>query len=278
EIDIFILDGSILTEPLNLILLQNDALIEKYLSLILEYKKLYSLCNKKNILLVGVIKDTRSSTFRKVLMRKLPHLIKKFAEIRGITSINYRKLMNYFSDLDLFLQMLDVGERSCSFSINSPRNSWIPRQLDLLKNELQTKNDFLGDYKFFAYYLRPVKFDLPLRVEFCMKNNEISPDTIQSLIQTKVNKISSIIMPLSSKLDTFGLPIPQIEAHMRAKLSEEDLKIIVRLLERNISKEIADYSKGLFFNNTNPLTNLNIDEFLLKNRFMVSKRRDRLPL
>ena len=268
KIDLLILDGSILTEPLNLAHSQySHSILKNYHTLIKEYQKLYSICEKKGILLVGVVKDTRSSTFIKFLLKNLPILMKKYPELEGITEINYRKLMKYFSDTGFFHRLLDVNERSCCFSINSPKKSWKPRQIELFEKNLKYETNIIGDFDFFSCYLKPVKYDLPIRLEFHMKRSDLSINTIN----TRIQQISSIILALSSKFEKFAIPIPQIEAHMRAKLSEEDLSVIINFLERFISEELVNSRQRT------PGSN-NIDELILKNRLLLSKRRERLPL
>lgn len=268
KIDLLILDGSILTEPLNMINSQySNSLLKKYHTLIKEYQKLYSVCEKKGTLLVGVVKDTRSSTFIKFLSKNLPILMKKYPELEGITEINYRKLMKYFSDTGFFHRVLDVNERSSCFSINSPKKSWKPRQIELIEKNLKSETNITGNFDFFTCYLKPVKYDLPIRMEFHMKKSNISIKAIEIRIQ----QISSIILALSSKFENFAIPIPQIEAHMRAKLSGEDLSVIIKFLERFISEELVNSCQGNQESNK-------IDEFILKNRLLLSKRRERLPL
>lgn len=275
DINMVILDGSILTEPLNLLSNspQNNELMIKYSNLIKEYKKLYNLCDIRKIDLVGVVKDTRSSTFRKLLSRRIPQILSKMGG-STITKIDYRKLMQYFSDLDLFHRFLEVGDRSCVFSISSSGNSWIPRQLEILNTELNTKKSFLNDYKFYACYMKPVQYDFPIRIEFHQNKNNINPKHLQ----TKVQRICENLYPLCSKFEDFAVPIPQIEAHLRAKLSFNDLNMVIQLLNRHIGEELKNYSKKMIFSELDNQNPSKFDDFLIKNNFLVPKRRERMPL
>ncbi|TFG20389.1 MAG: DNA double-strand break repair nuclease NurA [Promethearchaeota archaeon] len=275
NINMVILDGSILTEPLNLLSNspQNTDLMIKYSNLIKEYKKLYNLCDIRKIDLVGVVKDTRSSTFRKLLTRRVPQILSKMGG-SSLTQIDYRKLMQYFSDLDLFHRFLEVGDRSCAFSISSSGNSWIPRQLEILNSELNTKNHFLNDYKFYACYMKPVPYDFPIRIEFHQNKNNLNP----IYLQTKIQRICEHLYPLCSKFEDFAIPIPQIEAHMRAKLSINDLNMVIQLLNRHIGEELRNYSKKMIFSEPDTQNSSKFDEFLVKNNFLVPKRRERMPL
>jgi hypothetical protein len=274
DIDMLILDGSILTEPLNLLSYQNDALLDKYAILTAEYRKLYNLCDSQNVLLVGPVKDTRSSTFRKFLSNRLPSLLKNNPDLVDITSINYRKLMNYFSDIDFFHRLLNPGYRSCVFSLNSAANSWLPRQLDLLEKDISKDKTSMYDFDFLACYLKPVKYDLPVRLEFCINKKDLTT----SAIHDKIEQIISIILPLSTKLDNFAIPIPQIEAHKRAVLSENDLNTVVSLLDRKIVEELNAYSMESDLQSSMHTMKNQIDDLIVKNHFMLNKRRERLPI
>ncbi|MBD3350788.1 MAG: hypothetical protein GF364_04800 [Candidatus Lokiarchaeota archaeon] len=274
KIDAFILDGSILTEPLNLLFSQNDDLLEKYLELVKEYKKLYYLCERKGVLLIGSIKDTRSSTFRKLLSRRLPRILKKFKELKSIYSINYRPLMKYFSDIDFFHRLLKEEERSCVFSINSAGNSWLPRQLQLIKKELQNEGIFMSEYRFFATYLKPLEQDFPIRLEFFMNKRHVDVKSLKE----KVMSIASLMLPISSRFKDFAMPIPQLEAHLRCKLSNSDIDTIMNILERKITQELMNYSKELLYNISNLKGVEKFDSFLLKKHFLIPKKRERYPL
>jgi hypothetical protein len=275
EINMIILDGSILTEPLDLLSNagENTELITKYSNLVKEYKKLYNICDIRKIDLVGVVKDTRSSTFRKLLSRRIPQILSKM-EGCELTNIDYRKLLQYFSDLDLFHRFLNVGERSCVFSITSSGNSWVPRQLEILNSELNLKKSFLNEFMFYACYLKPVPYDFPIRIEFHQNKNGLNSFQLQK----KIKRIIGYVLPLSSKFEDFAVPIPQIEAHLRSKLSHNDLDIVIRLLNRHIGEELQNYSRMKLFGSESSSNQTKFDEFLLKNNFLVPKRRERMPL
>ncbi|GAH53315.1 unnamed protein product, partial [marine sediment metagenome] len=68
SIDLIIIDGSIVIMPINLIFSKDLEISKKYDKLLKEYQKLYSNCIEKGIILIGSIKDTRSSA--------LTHLIR----------------------------------------------------------------------------------------------------------------------------------------------------------------------------------------------------------
>jgi len=275
DLNMIILDGSILTEPLNLIFSQDNDLIEIYFQVLNEYKKLYSFCDEKQIYLVGVVKDSRSSTFRKIFTRRLPKIIKLNSELNSIYSINYRTLLNYFSDIDFFNRILDEGERSCIFSLNSVGSSWLPRQLDLLKNELENNNLIINNFEFLCFYIKPVPYDFPLRVEFCVNNKYINNNVY---LNNYIDKISSIINNISKVAIDFSLPIPQIEAHLRCKLDNSDKRLILNALKQKISYELAQYLNIKINNKSIPKCDFKIDPLMIKFDMLISKRRNRFPI
>ena len=52
----------------------------------------------------------------------------------------------------------------------------------------------------------------------------------------KADLISSILMPISSFNDFYGLPIPQIEAHKRAVFKPPEIDLLFNNLSRTITK------------------------------------------
>jgi len=63
----------------------------------------------------------------------------------------------------------------------------------------------------YSFYIKPAEFDRPLRVDF------LDPE--------KTEKIASIIFCTCAN-STYGIPIPLIEADMRAKLQENDIESV----------------------------------------------------
>ncbi|GAG67876.1 unnamed protein product, partial [marine sediment metagenome] len=60
DIDLIIIDGSIVIMPINLLFSKDPEISIKYDILLKEYHKLYSNCKEKGIILIGSIKDTRT--------------------------------------------------------------------------------------------------------------------------------------------------------------------------------------------------------------------------
>ncbi|MHA1281802.1 MAG: DNA double-strand break repair nuclease NurA [Promethearchaeota archaeon] len=226
DIDFVIIDGSIMNSPLNAYLSQDLDLISKYHRLVKEYMRLYEKCKEKNILLIGSIKDTRNSILTNLLRDSIMLLKPNYSYLKEFLDINYRQIMEYFSDLDLFNRILNKSERSCVFkcerqsSNNSERNNFY--NSDLL-NEL--------NLSFYAFYLKTAKYDTPCRIEFFIDKESKNKD-----ISEKADVISALLLPISSLNEYYGLPIPQIEAHKRAVFNQEELSLLFNNLTRILLK------------------------------------------
>ncbi|MEM2907624.1 MAG: hypothetical protein QXP65_00250, partial [Candidatus Hadarchaeales archaeon] len=69
----------------------------------------------------------------------------------------------------------------------------------------------------YAFYLKAVPYDFPLRVEFV--------DGGDGVLET-AEEVASLVYALSSYHDAYGLPSVLIEADARARLHEEDLEMV----------------------------------------------------
>ncbi|MHA1670864.1 MAG: DNA double-strand break repair nuclease NurA [Promethearchaeota archaeon] len=224
NLDLIIIDGSIVPMPINLIFGRNDDISHKYDNLLREYRRLYANCTDKDIILIGSIKDTRTSALIHSLRSGIQILKPNTSRLSDFIKINYRQIINYFSDLDFFTRLLNKSERSCIFNCKKDmkkiRESGIKKEIP----------DYFP-YNFYAFYLKTVKHDTPCRIEFFTNED----DTIKEASE-KANLISSIILPISIYNENYGLPIPQIEAHRRAVFKPSEINLLFNNLARNFSK------------------------------------------
>jgi len=224
NLDLIIIDGSIVPMPINLIFTRNIDISNEYDKLLREYRQLYSNCIDRDIILIGSIKDTRTSALIHSLRSGIQLLKPNKSKLSDFIKINYRQIINYFSDLDFFTRLLNKSERSCIFNCKKDmekiRESGIKREIP---------NYF--PYNFYAYYLKTVKYDTPCRIEFFTNEDY----TIEEA-SNKADLISSIILPISSYNENYGLPIPQIEAHRRAVFKPSEINLLFNNLTRNLSK------------------------------------------
>jgi len=152
---ILMLDGSLV--PLTQDKPQKESdLYPQYLKLIQNYKKLYSLSEKNNCLLLGVIKDSRGRRFMDEL--------KTVTEYKSADTV----FLNY---------LLREKERTCTIKYSTD-----PRK-HIILNDLEEWGEKIN-----LFYIKAVKNDRPMRVEFLSSTH--SYKEIASLIYSlsKINE------------------------------------------------------------------------------------------
>ena len=229
--DLVVLDGSVRIEPLQKLYNMDAEYMEIYRKLLHAYASLYDLCLTRNILLVGCVKNTSSIEFRDNLNRAFPTFLKKYPELRAFHGVRYRELFEDFNDTYLLYRLLDLNERSGVIEL---------KKRELTRHEFGRIEEELAGYPLYCYYLQNVGFEMPLKIEFLYapslrqrfynrlvrKGSDIAHETYLA------NKIASLILPLSNKIPDSSLPIPQIEAHMRATLTQQDFAMIEGEIKR----------------------------------------------
>ena len=229
SIDLIIIDGSIVIMPINLIFSKDLEISKKYDKLLKEYQKLYSNCIEKGIILIGSIKDTRTSALTHLIRNSIQMLKPSTTKLTDFININYRQIIDYFSDLDLFKRVLKKSERSCIFNCK--------KELDKIRDTgIKKEIPYYFPFSFYAFYLKTTLYDAPCRIEFFMDEKHLLKDA-----SDKADLISSILLPISSLNEYYGLPIPQIEAHRRAVFKPHE----INLLFNNLSRTLNSYGVSL---------------------------------
>ena len=223
EIDMIIIDGSIVIMPINLLFSKDPDISRKYDQLLKEYHNLYSYCKEKGILLIGSIKDTRTSALSHLLRESIQLLRPSYSNLTDFVEINYRKIMDFFSDIDLFNRVLKKSERSCIFNCK--------REIDKIRDTgIKKEIPYYFPLSFYAFYLKTTHYDTPCRVEFFMDEKHSFKKASE-----KADLIASILLPISSLNENYGLPIPQIEAHRRAVFKPKEIELLFNNLTRTLS-------------------------------------------
>ena len=229
DINLMIIDGSVVIMPINLIFAKDSELSKKYDKLLKEYQKLYSNCNERGIILIGSIKDTRTSALTNLIRSSIQMLKPNTIILPEFLKINYRQIMDYFSDLDLFNRILKKSERSCIFNCK--------RDLEKIRDTgIKKEIPYYFPHAFYAFYLKTAIHDTPCRIEFFMNEKHSLKEASE-----KADLISSILLPISSLNEFYGLPIPQIEAHRRAVFKPQE----INLLFNNLSRTLSSYGVSL---------------------------------
>ncbi|MFX1449055.1 MAG: DNA double-strand break repair nuclease NurA, partial [Promethearchaeota archaeon] len=186
DIDLIIIDGSVVIMPINLIFAKDSEISKKYDKLLKEYQKLYSNCNERGIILIGSIKDTRTSALTNLIRSSIQMLKPNTSILTEFIKINYRQIMDYFSDLDLFNRVLKKSERSCIFNCK--------KELEKIRDTgIKKEIPYYFPQSFYAFYLKTTIYDTPCRIEFFMNEKHSLKEASK-----KADLISSILLPISS--------------------------------------------------------------------------------
>ena len=224
NIDLIIIDGSIVITPINLLFSQDPEISKQYDELLKEYHKLYLNCKERGIILIGSIKDTRTSSLCHLLKDSIQLLKPSESNLSDFIKSNYRQIINYFSDLDLFNKILNKSERTCIFNCK--------RDIDKIRDTgIKKEIPYYFPLSFYAFYLKTAKYDTPCRIEFFMEENHSLEKAAE-----KADLISSIILPISNLNKHYGLPIPQIEAHKRAVFKPDEINLLFNSLSRSLNE------------------------------------------
>jgi len=182
---ILMLDGSVV--PLSQDKPQKESsLYPEYIKLIGLYKELYSLSEKKNCLLLGVIKDSRGRRFMEELKSVIEH---KSADT---------VFLNY---------LLREKERTTTIKYSTDSKKHI------ILNDLEEWGEKIN-----LFYLKSVKNDRPMRVEFLSTTHSYK-------------EIASLVYSLSKINDSYAYPAILIEADLRAMIDEKEMERMQKTLQ-----------------------------------------------
>ena len=181
------------------------------------YKSLYESAWATGCTLAGVIKDSRSKRFIDIVQK---HTSSSGPEAGAGDKAGANDAAGakqdeqapasaprppdsgflHTSDTNFLYFMLEAGERTCAFKYSSA-----PTSHQVLKD--------LGQWseKILSFYLKPVKDDRPLRVEFLSGQKTFS-------------EVASLVHSLSHLHKAYAYPAVLIEADLRAALDEDEFE------------------------------------------------------
>jgi hypothetical protein len=218
-----IIDGSIVIMPIKVLFSKDPEISRKYDKLLKEYHKLYTNCKKNGKLLIGSIKDTRTSALSHLLSDTIQLLKPNTTRLSDFIKVNYRKVLEFFSDIDLFNRVLNKSERTCIFNCK--------REIDKIRDTgIKKEIPYYFPLSFYAFYLKTARYDTPCRIEFFMEEKHSFKKASE-----KADLITSILLPISSLNEHYGLPIPQIEAHRRAVFKPKEVDLLLNSLIRTLN-------------------------------------------
>jgi hypothetical protein len=196
---LLLLDGSVVPQYVDRFP-HRPLLLERYKELIEAYIGLYQACASSGKLLAGAVKDSRGGRFvdilREGVLPAFGNLGLKEEDLNALERSRDTVLLDY---------LLGVGERTPAFTYAEKPASYVLRDLGPWAT------------KVYAFYLKTVPFDRPLRLEFV--------DCLGQPTES-AGRIASLVYALSSHHDAFGLPSVLIEADACVRLAEEDMCIV----------------------------------------------------
>jgi hypothetical protein len=207
--DLILADGSLFYHPRDRP--QSGSLAyEKFQEVLALYRQLYAKAKKKKTHVVGIVKDSRSTRLVNILGEILPHILHNPSVFEMMQGVDYRWLLKISRDCDILDTFLEEGERSFVFSYST----------ELLQN-LNTLSSDLSSFvnSIWITYLKTARDDLPLRIEVLVKDSE---NGIHEL-----NRALSAILPLSWQHPEYGIPSPILEADTRARISSNEVQLII---------------------------------------------------
>ncbi|MFW9981223.1 MAG: DNA double-strand break repair nuclease NurA [Candidatus Thorarchaeota archaeon] len=207
---LILLDGSLFYHPRDRP--QSGSIVyEKFQEVLALYKQLYNKARKKQTILIGIVKDSRSTRVATTMGEILPHIIRSPEIFEMMQGIDYRWLIKISRDCDLLDTFLEEGERSFVFRYSSE-----------LQTNTNNPTEDLSSWtpSIWVTYLKTARDDLPLRIEY-LSEDEHDIDT------SRIDAALSAILPLSSQHPEFGIPTPILEADARAKITANETRLII---------------------------------------------------
>ncbi len=195
--NIALLDGSVL--PLESDRPQNPSLVNEYRHTIKIFTELLIEAEKNQTTLVGVVKDTRSRLFVQLLSTLVPILL-KLGLAKDLLNTDYRSVFRTSTDITFINNLTHRQERT----------SIIREKTHIPELNISVIRD--------VTYLKPVPFDIPLRIEVLHRTPE---NTFLA------KRTAQIIQAISGSNPAYAMPNVLMEADARVRISNEEMDLIV---------------------------------------------------
>jgi len=207
---LILIDGSLIYHPRDRP--QSGSIVyEKFQEVLALYKQLYNKARKKQTILVGVVKDSRSTRVATTMGEILPHIIRRPEIFELMQGVDYRWLLKISRDCDLLDTFLEEEERSFVFRYSS----------ELLLSANNIADDLSAwTSSIWVTYLKTARDDLPLRIEYLSDDDD-------DIDLSRLDAALSAILPLSSQHPEYGIPTPILEADARAKITANETSLII---------------------------------------------------
>jgi len=178
-----------------------------YHDMLAEFQSLYETAEMNKCELVACVEDSRGSRFRQILQEQL---------LANQTQLSSQ--LNDCYDTIILDYLLKTGERSFAFSYTSSIKEH-PILMDFEEKWSKSVR---------AFYIKPVAFDRPLRVEFLHTNGEN--------ISKHASEIASIVYAQSCMHREYAYPTILIEADLHARLRPGEIEIVYDKILNKLGK------------------------------------------
>ncbi|MBI5224637.1 DNA double-strand break repair nuclease NurA [Candidatus Micrarchaeota archaeon] len=185
------LDGSIIPQVSDKPSKESETYVQ-YEKLISEYFRLFSIAEEKGCMLAGIIKDSRGKQFLNIIEK---HFKLSLEEVATLHKTN---------DSSFLYNLLQEKERTFAFKYASAAEHPILRDFRQYSDRIA------------SFYLRAVKYDRPLRVDFLLPKKD----------GERLEELSSLIYSLSKHNSQYAYPAVLIEADLRAAMDPKELEIV----------------------------------------------------
>ncbi len=190
EPDMVLMDGSIVLQYTDRPTKGSKAR-ERYDQLMDMYQQVFEEALKRNVLLAGVIEDSRGTSLSEILVDQ------------GFVSKEESEVLKKSQDTSVLHYILEKNERTCAMKYT-------------VEYENHTALKDIGEEakEVYNFYLGTSEKGSPVRIDF-LNNGDVSKTA---------ERIASMVVPLCSYSSTYGIPSVIVEADQRAKLSEDDIE------------------------------------------------------
>lgn len=202
--DALFLDGSIVPQVGDKPSKDSAAYLE-YEKALEKMAELYSLVDSSGAALLGIIKDSRGKHFIELLRKSVPELEE------------FSRALERTNDTTFLHNLLSPGQRTPAFKYSSEQSEKL-----VLRD--------LGEWskKIASFYIKPVEYDRPLRVDFLL------PKTADA---AKISEYASLVQSLSTENKFYAYPAILIEADLRAALEGKEMEIAYRALSDELGMQ-----------------------------------------
>ncbi|MBU1197629.1 DNA double-strand break repair nuclease NurA [Candidatus Micrarchaeota archaeon] len=197
SVDALFLDGSIVPQlsdkpP------HDSPLYADYRLLVKQLLELYAVCEEKNCMLLGIIKDSKGKHFLSLLKRELS------------LPAAQTQILERTNDTAFIFTLLEPKQRTFAFRYSALPEHPILKDLGVFRERIC------------SVYLKAVKYDRPLRIDFLLPQQETKHPL------SFVNRLTSLVYSLSKHNPKYAYPPVLIEADLRAAMHPKEMDLVYK--------------------------------------------------